>query len=279
MGIRSELWLDDTIKETELPSSCITLSKHEKEFCGFLKNVKVRSGYLTNALRLISFLNLKVAPDVKSHEYHVLLMHMIAVGIRNILPFNVRETIMNFCFLFNAIGQKALESLEKRHYETLCFLEIYFPPTFFDISIHFTTHLIKELKLLGPIFLHYMYAYERFNGTLKTFARNQAYPEGSMVQGYCTKETMVWGLNYANLSNPICVLKYRHEGRLTGKGIIGKKAITPDPNLFRRDHVHVLQQMSIVSKYLDEHKEVSLRDNPRCNESWLANEHMRKFIG
>jgi hypothetical protein len=37
--------------------------------------------------------------------------------------------------------------------------------------------------------------------------------------------------------------------------------------------------MSIVSEYLDKHKEVLLRDNPRCNESWLANEHMRKFIG
>jgi hypothetical protein len=36
--------------------------------------------------------------------------------------------------------------------------------------------------------------------------------------------------------------------------------------------------MSIVSEYLDEHKEVLLRDNPRCNESWLANEHMKKFI-
>jgi hypothetical protein len=37
--------------------------------------------------------------------------------------------------------------------------------------------------------------------------------------------------------------------------------------------------MPIVSKYLDEHKEVLLRDNPSHNESWLANEHMRKFIG
>jgi hypothetical protein len=34
-----------------------------------------------------------------------------------------------------------------------------------------------------------------------------------------------------------------------------------------------------VSEYLDEHKEVLLKDNPGCNESWLANEHMRKFIG
>jgi hypothetical protein len=48
---------------------------------------------------------------------------------------------------------------------------------------------------------------------------------------------------------------------------------------FHYAHFHVLQQMSIVSKYLDEHKEVLLRDNPRRNESWLANEHMRKFIG
>jgi hypothetical protein len=34
--------------------------------------------------------------------------------------------------------------------------------------------------------------------------------------------------------------------------------------------------MSIVSEYLDEHKEVLLRDNPGCNESWLANEYMGK---
>jgi hypothetical protein len=37
--------------------------------------------------------------------------------------------------------------------------------------------------------------------------------------------------------------------------------------------------MSTVSEYLDEQKAVLLRDNPGCNESWLANVHMRKFIG
>jgi hypothetical protein len=37
--------------------------------------------------------------------------------------------------------------------------------------------------------------------------------------------------------------------------------------------------MSIVSENLDGHKEVLLRDNNECNESWLANKHMRKFIG
>jgi hypothetical protein len=39
---------------------------------------------------------------------------MIAVGIQNILPVNIREAIMNFCFFFNAIDQKVLseEALE-----------------------------------------------------------------------------------------------------------------------------------------------------------------------
>jgi hypothetical protein len=118
MGSRIELWLDDSVRGTKLPTSCITLSKHEKVFCGFLKNVKVPSGYSTNVSRLISLLDLKVAPDVKSHDYHVLLTQMIAVVIQNILPVNVQEAIMNFFFFFNAIGQKvlseeALESMEK----------------------------------------------------------------------------------------------------------------------------------------------------------------------
>jgi hypothetical protein len=120
MGIRPELWLDDSVKGTELPTSCITLSKHEKkEFCGFLKNVKVPSDYSMNVSKLISLTDLKVVADVKSHDYHILLTQMIVVGIQNILLVNVRDAIMNFCFFFNAISQKvlseeALESLEKK---------------------------------------------------------------------------------------------------------------------------------------------------------------------
>jgi hypothetical protein len=129
------------------------------------------------------------------------------------------------------------------------------------------------------VFLHQIYAYETFNDILQSFIRNRAYPEGSMVQGYCTEEAVEWALNNADPSNLIHVPKSRHEARLTGKGTTRKKAITPDPHLFCCTHFYVLQKMSFMSKYLDEHKEVLIRDNPRCNESWLANEHMKKFIG
>jgi hypothetical protein len=88
---------------------------------------------------------------------------------------------------------------------------------------------------------------------------------------------MEWALNYTDPSNLVGVPKYHHEGRLTGKGTIRKKSITPNPNLFHCTHFHVLQEKSIVSEYLDEHKEVLLRDNHGRSESWLANEHKSKF--
>jgi hypothetical protein len=50
MEIRPELWLDDSGKGMKLPTSCIILLKDEKEFCGFLKNVKVPSSYSMNDL-------------------------------------------------------------------------------------------------------------------------------------------------------------------------------------------------------------------------------------
>jgi hypothetical protein len=112
-------------------------------------------------------------------------------------------------------------------YETLCFLEMYFPPAFFNISVHFLAHLIKEIKLLGHVFLHQMYAYERFDSILMLFIRNRYYTEGNIVQGYCRKEAINWALNYSDPSNPIGVPKSCHEGRLTSKGTIEKKAVTP----------------------------------------------------
>jgi hypothetical protein len=123
---------------------------------------------------------------------------------------------------------------------------MYFPTAFFDISVHFTTHLIKKIKLLGPVFLHQMYVYERFNGILKAFIRNQDYRMGTMVQGYCIEEAAVGALCYADSSNQISVPMSHQKGRLTGKVTIGKKVIAPDPNLFRYAHFHVVQQMSIA---------------------------------
>ncbi|XP_074267043.1 uncharacterized protein LOC141590345 [Silene latifolia] len=57
--------------------------------------------------------------------------------------------------------------------ETLCQLEMYFPPSFFDISVHLVVHLVREAKLLGPVQLRDMYAFERYMGVLKGYTTNR----------------------------------------------------------------------------------------------------------
>ena len=81
---------------------------------------------------------------------------------------------MSLCSFFNAISHKvideqSLEDLEKNMILVMCHLEAYIPPTFFDISIHLIVYLVKEIRYLGPMFLHHMYPYERLMSTLNRY--------------------------------------------------------------------------------------------------------------
>jgi hypothetical protein len=92
--------------------------------------VKVPSDYSTNVSRLMSLPGLKVAPDMKSHDYHVLLIHMIIIRIQNILSITVWEAIMNFFLLFNAIGQKVLSELKKALWNFMLSRYVFFTSLF-----------------------------------------------------------------------------------------------------------------------------------------------------
>ena len=123
---------------------------------------------------------------MKAHDCDVMLTTMLAVGIQNILPEKPQMAIMSLCFFFNAISQKVidertLDDLEKNMCEMMCLLEAYVPPTFFDISIHLIVYLVKEIRYLGPMFLHHMYPYARFMSTLNRYAKSWVHPEGSMA--------------------------------------------------------------------------------------------------
>ena len=123
---------------------------------------------------------------MKAHDCDVTLTTMLAVGIQNILPKKPQMAIMSLCSFFNAISQmvideQSLEDLEKNMIKVMCLLEAYFLPTFFDISVHLIVHLVKEIRYLGPMFLHHMYPYERFFSTMNRYAMSHVHPEGSMA--------------------------------------------------------------------------------------------------
>jgi hypothetical protein len=84
---------------------------------------------------------------MKSHNYHVLLTQMIVIGLWNILLVSVQEAKINFCFFFNAIGQKVLreeplETLEKSIMTLYAFLRCIFHLPFL------TSAFISQLILL-----------------------------------------------------------------------------------------------------------------------------------
>jgi hypothetical protein len=52
--------------------------------------------------------------------------------------------------------------------------------------MHLLVHLVEEIRILGPVFLHNMFPFKRFMGVLKKYVRNCARLEGSVSQGYGT---------------------------------------------------------------------------------------------
>jgi hypothetical protein len=87
---------------------------------------------------------------MKSHDCHVLMTALLPVELRCIKTELVSDAVMSLCLFFNVIEQKVIDEeklldLERRHLETLCLLEATFPPSFFDLMLHLTAHLAREI--------------------------------------------------------------------------------------------------------------------------------------
>ena len=166
MGLRSELAPRFESKRTYLPPACYTHSTMEKNvFCQTLSQLKVPYGYCSNLRNLVSMDDLKLY-GLKSHDYHALMQQYLPILLRSILPKHVRNVICRLSFFFNALCSKvvdvpSLDELQNEIVVTLCLFEKYFPPSFFDIMVHLTVHLVREVRLCGPVYFRWMYPFER----------------------------------------------------------------------------------------------------------------------
>ena len=159
------------------------------------------------------------------------MTQLLPVALRGLLPENVRVSIVQLCAFLNAISQKSISPttllrLQKDVAQCLVSFELVFPPSFFNIMTHLIVHLVEEISILGPVFLHNMFPFERFMRVLKKYVHNRARPEGSMSKGYGTEEVIEFCVDFIPDLKPIGVPQSRHEGRLCGKGTLGKKSNT-----------------------------------------------------
>jgi hypothetical protein len=163
--------------------------------------------------------------NLKAHDCHMLMTQLLPVALRGVLPEKVRLTLIKLCAFLNAISQKSIDTrnlvkLQNDVVQCLVSFELAFPPSFFDIMTHLMVHLVKEITILGPVFLHNMWPFERFMSVLKKNVLNCARLEGSIAKGYVTEEVIEFCVDFVDSTDSIGVPVSRHEGRLLGKGTI-----------------------------------------------------------
>jgi hypothetical protein len=259
------------------------LTKEEKEiFFEVLFSIKVPTSFSSNIKRIINMKEKKFQ-NLKSHDYHVLMTQLLLVALRGTLPENVRLAIVKVCAFLNAISQKvidreSLSGLQINVVQCLVSFELLFLPSFFNIMMHLLVYLVEEIRILGPVFLHNMFPFERFMGVLKKYVRNRARPEGSISKGYGTEEVIDFCVDFLPDLKPIGVPESRYEGRLTGKGTLGRKAtICMDGYSFTQAHYTILHNSTVVTQFIEKHKNILRSENPGKADSWIKGEHEKTF--
>ena len=259
------------------------LTKAEKEiFFECLSSIKVPSGFSSNIKGIINMAEKKFQ-NLKSHDCHVIMTQLLPVALRGLLPDYVRVPIVKLCAFLNAISQKVIDQdtltrLQKDVVQCLVNFELVFPPSFFNIMTHLLVHLVDEIFILGPVFLHNMFPFERFMGVLKKYVHNRARPEGSISKGYGNEEVIEFCVDFIPHIKSIGVPKSRHEGRLGGRGTIGRKPeICRDGHSFTQAHYAVLLGSSWAAPYINEHKNIVRSQNPGKDDFWLSDKHMKSF--
>ena len=73
---------------------------------------------------------------------------------------------------------------------------MYFLLAFFDVMVHLTVHLIREVKLCGPMWFRWMYPFEHYMKVLKRYVRKGNNAEVCIAQCYIAEEALEYCVEY-----------------------------------------------------------------------------------
>ncbi|KAJ9545041.1 hypothetical protein OSB04_024748 [Centaurea solstitialis] len=125
------------------------------------------------------------------------MQRLLPIGVKAYLDPAISTPIIELCFFFKQICARNLmmsdmKKAEKQLINILCNFEQIFPPAFFDIMIHFVMHLPEEAIQGGPVYMRWMYPFERYMKKLENYVRNKARPEGSIAEGFVADEALTF---------------------------------------------------------------------------------------
>ena len=161
-------------------------------------------------------------------------------------------------FFFKSICSKEikLEELDKMQEElcvTLCLLEKFFPPSFFDIMVHLTVHLTREVKLCGPVCFRWMYPFERCMKVIKGHVRNRNRPEGCIAEETIAEETIEFFSEFQKSMKTIGIPPDKHETdeNEDGKPLSAGKPSEVSAELSQKAHLCVIQNTDEIVPYIE----------------------------
>jgi hypothetical protein len=121
----------------------------------WLKSLCFLDGHASNISRLVNIEDCRLY-GMKSHDYHVFMQKLIPLAFRDLLPKRIWDALTEISHFFryicsNKLNVDHIERLQTNIIETLCKLEMIFPPSFFDSMEHLSIHLPFEEKAGGPV--------------------------------------------------------------------------------------------------------------------------------
>ena len=81
------------------------------------------------------------------HDCHKMLIVFLPIAIRAVKPVHTKLVITKLCYFFNRVLQKVFDPeelgpLQAFAIEIACQLEMFFPPSYFNMMEHLILHII-----------------------------------------------------------------------------------------------------------------------------------------
>ncbi len=139
--------------------------------------------------------------NMKSHDHHIMIQHILPSGVWNLLHPGPRKAIIHLGKCFQKICTKVLNpndngGLWSYVAKTFCILEMWWPLVFFDFMTHFIIHLVHELEICGQVIVRWCYPIEWYMYVLRKYVRNKAKLEACMASNYMYDETLGFCTEY-----------------------------------------------------------------------------------
>ena len=197
-GIREHLWIrrgpEAGGNYYKPPTPYVLKKEEQKIFLQQVDGITLPTGYCGAMKKHI--INNRIG-NMKSHDFHIFFQFILPVCLRHLLDSGPRTAIIRLARLFTMICKKVinvdeLERLQLYAAETMCLMEIWFPPSFFDIMVHLPIHLVRQVKLCGPIANAWCYPVERHLNVLKKISVIGHIPKVPLPMHICLMKRWVF---------------------------------------------------------------------------------------